>query len=91
MAQRISDTTHIECAMREGRAILTEDLDFTELLSTGAWGAATPTIIQLRLEPLRRAARSARVLASIAEIEPIEQGMIYCVEPARIRKWPVGA
>ena len=42
------DSAILECARRNGRVILTQDLDFGTLLAVG--GLATPSAIQFRAE-----------------------------------------
>jgi predicted nuclease of predicted toxin-antitoxin system len=81
-----SDESHLETARSEDRTILSEDADFSALVSASSGGAR---LIYFRLDGLGRNAKFQRMLDAIAEIGEVPAGTIYVVEPSRIRVRPV--
>lgn len=82
--QRISDGEIVAKAMKEGRVILTCDLDFGDIMaaSSKAW----PTVIIFRLENERPQNINRRLLQVLEEsFDALEKGAIVSVEETRHR------
>jgi predicted nuclease of predicted toxin-antitoxin system len=82
--ERLSDSAIIEKAAREGRVILTFDLDFGDLMA--ASGAALPSVIIFRLSDERPVSVSLKLLdvLKLKQVE-LERGAIIVVGDARCR------
>ena len=79
-----ADEEIIQCALREDRTILTQDLDFSALIALS--GAARPSVISLRLS----ASRIERVNDVLRSVLPLVErevmtGAVVTVEDGRIR------
>lgn len=78
------DADIIQRASAEGRVVVTLDADFHTLQALDA--ATSPSVIRIRIEPLRAQAVTQLLLAVIAECQrELEQGAAVTVEPNRIR------
>jgi predicted nuclease of predicted toxin-antitoxin system len=81
---RLADIGILEKASREGRAILTFDLDFGELLATSR--APFPSVIVFRLHNQTPASVNPRLMNILGECSSeIEKGAIVIVEESRYR------
>ncbi|HEV7518455.1 MAG TPA: DUF5615 family PIN-like protein [Thermoanaerobaculia bacterium] len=81
---RLSDSEILELGRREGRIILTFDLDFSDLLATGLH--VLPSVIIFRLRDQTPASVDPRLLVLIAELEnELTRGAIVMVEERRYR------
>jgi len=79
-----SDEAIVAAATREGRSILTQDLDFSAVVALS--GRTVPSVISLRLS----SSRVERVNAVLQEVLPdveqdLLQGAIMTVQDGRIR------
>jgi len=82
--QKATDEEVIKVARKEGRVILTMDLDFPHLMSLG--GLPLPSIILFRLEDERSEHINALLEKYLPEIEqPLVTGVIVIFEENRIR------
>ncbi len=82
--ERLPDPAIMEKARREGRIVLTFDLDFGDLLALGA--ETLPSVILLRLQNQTPLAVNPRVLQVLSEChEALEAGAIVTVEETRYR------
>jgi predicted nuclease of predicted toxin-antitoxin system len=80
----------LDFARREGRVVVTQDLDFSTLLVLG--GYESPSIITLRLGVSDPAAIAKMLLGSLPRIEQaLKDGCAVTIEDAaiRIRRLPV--
>jgi predicted nuclease of predicted toxin-antitoxin system len=83
-----SDEAIVDAAAKEGRAILTQDLDFSALIALA--GRSAPSVISLRLSSVRIEHINAvlqRVLPSVEK--DVHEGAIITVEDHRIRRRPL--
>ncbi len=81
---RLPDPAILEKARREGRVLLTSDLDFGELVA--ASGASLPSIITFRLRDMRPA-NVNRYLREILEhhADALSKGVVISVTEGHIR------
>ena len=88
---RIADEAVFAKARDEGSVLVTFDLDFSEIAALS--GAATPSVIPLRLVDTRPAHVAARIAAVLsASGESLASGAIIVVEDRRhrVRRLPIG-
>ncbi|MBW1716320.1 MAG: DUF5615 family PIN-like protein [Deltaproteobacteria bacterium] len=79
-----SDKKIVETAKKERRVIITQDLDFSEIISLT--GKKAPSLISLRLSSSRIEYVNKRLEEVLPKIEyDIEKGSIIVVEDSRIR------
>jgi predicted nuclease of predicted toxin-antitoxin system len=79
-----SDQTVLALARREGRAVLTQDLDFSVLVA--AAGESQPSVITLRLESPRVERVNEVLLSALPKLaDSVGQGAIVTVEDTRVR------
>lgn len=79
-----SDKTIVEKAEKEQRTIITQDLDFSEIISLS--GKKSPSLISLRLSSSRIEYVNKRLKEILPKIEhDVEKGSIIVVEDSRIR------
>jgi len=84
MPSNSSDKEIVETAKKEERVILTQDLDFSEIISFS--GEKIPSLISLRLSSSRIEFVNKRLEKVLPMIESdIEKGSIVVVEDNRIR------
>ena len=84
------DRSIVNTAVAENRVILTQDLDFTNLIALS--GAAQPSLISLRLSDSREANVNRALESVLPDLEErVAGGIIATVEDARfrIRRLPV--
>lgn len=87
---RLPDTAILEQARRQGRIVLTFDLDFGDLLAAGLYDH--PSVIIFRLRNQTPASVTPRLLEILSErSQELEQGAVVIVEEARyrIRRLPI--
>jgi predicted nuclease of predicted toxin-antitoxin system len=81
---RLPDDEILRLAQREGRVILTFDLDFGDLLAAGAF--SLPSVIIFRLQDQTPAAVTPKLLNLLSERErDLAEGAIVIVEERRYR------
>jgi predicted nuclease of predicted toxin-antitoxin system len=88
--ERLPDPEVLEKATREGRILLTTDLDFGEIVATAPSAKASVIIFRLRRGRQRHAIeRLSRCLAAIGPRE-VRPGTIVVIDDTRIRvrHWP---
>jgi len=79
-----SDKTIVETAKKERRVIITQDLDFSEIISLT--GKKAPSLISLRLSSSRIEYVNKRLEKVLPKIEyDTKKGSIIVVEDSRIR------
>ncbi|NVL89445.1 MAG: DUF5615 family PIN-like protein [Desulfobacterales bacterium] len=79
-----SDTMIVEAARKEHRAVLTQDLDFSEIISLS--GESAPSLISLRLSSSRIEFVNSRLQKVLPQISGyVEKGAIIVIEDDRIR------
>ena len=79
-----SDKTIVKAAKKKGRVIITQDLDFSEIISLSS--EKVPSLISLRLSSSRIEFVNKRLEKVLPMIESdIEKGSIVVVEDNRIR------
>ncbi len=79
-----SDRTIVETARKEGRTVLTQDLDFSEIISLSR--LSTPSLISLRLSSSRVEFVNSRLEKILPRISTdVAKGSIIVVEDERIR------
>lgn len=84
------DNRIVETAREHGRAVLTQDLDFSALVALG--GTDGPSVISLRLSSSRVEAVNRRLAAVLPALEDaVRRGAIVTVEDGRhrVRRLPV--
>lgn len=82
--QRLSDAEIVDKARREGRIILTFDLDFGELLALGL--SDSPSVIIFRLHDERPASVIPKLMDVLAQSsKELDQGAVVVVEDTRYR------
>lgn len=84
LAPTATDEEVVTSAAREGRCVLTQDLDFSAIVALS--GRATPSVISLRLS----SSRVERVNAVLREVLPgvekdLLEGAIVTVQDGRVR------
>jgi predicted nuclease of predicted toxin-antitoxin system len=80
-----SDEQIVSWAREQGRVILTQDLDFTNIIALS--GQTTPSLITLRLSSSRIEYVNERLSRILPEIEiPIDTGLLVTVDDESIRK-----
>jgi len=87
-----SDQEILELARREGRVVVTQDLDFSALLALG--GYHHPSLITLRLGVSDPEMMTRRLLEVLPRLEErLEEGCAVTIEEiaVRIRRLPVGS
>jgi predicted nuclease of predicted toxin-antitoxin system len=87
---RLPDTAILEQARREGRIVLTFDLDFGDLLAAGLYDR--PSVIIFRLRNQTPASVTPRLSEVLSErCQELEQGAVVIVEEARyrVRRLPI--
>lgn len=85
-----SDNTIVETAIKSERVILTQDLDFSEIIAFS--GNAYPSLISLRLSSSRIEYVNLILKSALSRIKKhVKEGSIISVEDKRIRirKLPV--
>jgi predicted nuclease of predicted toxin-antitoxin system len=81
---RLPDTSILEKARREGRVLLTSDLDFGDLLAHS--GAGLPSVVIFRLTDMRPESVNARLDVLLTHFgTDLERGAIASVTDRRIR------
>lgn len=81
---RLSDPDILEKARRDGRVLLTSDLDFGELLAHS--GAALPSVVIFRLANMRPESVNAHLAALLDRFTlELERGAIASIAEHRIR------
>lgn len=84
MPANASDKTIIETAINSNRVILTQDLDFSEIIALS--GNVQPSLISLRLSSSRIEYVNAVLEKTLPRIEgDVENGAIVSVEDNRVR------
>lgn len=83
VAKGATDEHVLERALKEGRVLITEDLDFGELVY--ARGQASAGVILLRFENRVRRAAPATVVEAVAKLGPRLQNAFAVFEPGRVR------
>jgi len=79
-----SDKTIVETAKKQRRVIITQDLDFSEIISLA--GKKSPSLVSLRLSSSRIEYVNKRLEEVLPKIEyDVEKGSIIVVEDSRIR------
>jgi predicted nuclease of predicted toxin-antitoxin system len=85
LATNSPDKVIVEKAIQESRVILTQDLDFSEIIALS--GKTVPSLISLRLSSSRIEYVNSRLERILPLIEQdVEQGIIVVVEDKRIRR-----
>jgi len=78
------DSEIADWARREGRVVLTHDLDYGTLLAVTR--ATGPSVIQMRVEDVRPATVGPALLAAIQTIErDFDSGFLATIDPRRHR------
>ncbi len=81
---RLPDHAILEKARREGRALLTHDLDFGELVA--ASGARLPSVVIFRLRSMRPERLNRYLQEIVAQHhEALERGVVLSVSEGRTR------
>lgn len=81
---RSSDSAIVACARADGRTILTQDLDFSQIIALS--GETRPSLILLRLSSSRVEFVNATLQRVLPLIAPdVEAGVIVTVADRRIR------
>jgi len=79
-----SDRMIVETARKEQRVVLTQDLDFSEIISLS--GESTPSLISLRLSTSRIEFVNSRLEKVLPQVSGhVAKGSIIVVEDGRIR------
>jgi len=89
---QLSDPAILEKARREGRVLITHDLDFGELVA--ASGAKLPSVVLFRLRNMRPKQVNGYIEKVLAQHQNVlEQGAIISVTEGqiRVRLLPLGA
>lgn len=87
-----SDVEILDLARREGRVVVTQDLDFAALLALG--GFDRPSVVTLRMSVASPEAITRRLLETLPRVrEALLQGCAVTIEDVamRIRGLPIGA
>ena len=86
--RRAADADLLALANQEGRALLTEDFDFGELIVRQRRSAIGVVIVHLpKSAPVERAERVARIFAAP---DVVLEGMLSIVTPRRVRQRRIG-
>ncbi len=88
---RLSDSDITEKARKEGRVIITFDLDFGDIMA--ASGGTAPSVIILRLDDQRPQQVNSRLMQVLKESsEPLVKGAVISVDENRhrVRMLPIG-
>lgn len=82
-----SDQVIVACALEQGRVILTQDLDFTDIIALS--GATAPSLISLRLSISRVERVNEALRRVLPEVEEeVRRGAIITVKDGSIkRRW----
>ena len=83
VAKGASDEDVLERALREGRVLITEDLDFGKLVY--ARGQASAGVILLRFDHRVRRTAPATVVEAVAKLGSRLQNAFVVFEPGRVR------
>lgn len=79
-----SDETILDLARREGRVVITQDLDFSALLALG--GYDRPSLVTLRLLDTDPSVVTQRLREVLRQVEPLlGQGSAVTVEDSTVR------
>jgi predicted nuclease of predicted toxin-antitoxin system len=79
-----SDSTLLELAREQGRAIITLDADFHALLALS--NAQSPSVVRIRIEGLRAKPLAQLILALLSEREAdLQKGALLTVQPRKVR------
>ena len=90
LPENASDQDILSFARREGRVVVTQDLDFSALLALG--GHKDPSLITLRLTVSDPETVARRLLEILPRFEPVlREGCVIVVEDTtvRARKLPI--
>ncbi len=80
----LPDAKILDRARESGRAIITFDLDFGDLLAAG--GEILPSVVMIRLADQRPSSATPKILAAILRFgTELEAGALVVVENARCR------
>lgn len=80
-----ADAAIVAAAIRDGRSILTQDLDFSAIVALS--GNIVPSVISLRLSSSRVERVNAVLEAVLPGLEPdLREGAIVTVEDGRVRR-----
>jgi len=85
-----SDQEILDLARQEGRAVITQDLDFSALLALG--GFIRPSLVTLRLSMSDPESITSRLIGVLPRLKkPLKEGCAVTVEDVtvRIRKLPI--
>jgi predicted nuclease of predicted toxin-antitoxin system len=88
-ASGTADPDVIALALAEGRIILTEDKEFSDLVVRK--GYAVVGLVLLELPRLSPSAQAMRVSAALIEVGLQLQGSVVVIEPGRMRSRPLPA
>lgn len=86
-----TDQEILALARRQGRAVVTQDLDFSALLALG--GYKQPSLITLRLTVSDPETVTRRLLDELPRFEEVlQEGRVVTIEDSavRVRKLPIG-
>lgn len=84
LASTADDETVVEAAVREGRCVLTQDLDFSAIVALS--GRTAPSVISLRLSSSRVERVNSVLQAVLPELESaVITGAIVTVQDSRVR------
>jgi predicted nuclease of predicted toxin-antitoxin system len=87
---RATDETIMDYAKAHGYVVFTHDLDFGAILA--ATGAATPSVIQVRMQDVAPASLGETMIALLHRCrEHLEAGALICLDPSteRVRLLPI--
>lgn len=76
-------------AVAEGRALVTFDLDFSDIRRHPPAGTPGIVVLRLRDQTLKPVRRTAGVLATLLTDEPL-RGRLWILDEHRLRIWPGG-
>jgi len=86
-----TDTEIMEFALEQGRAIVTHDSDFAQLLARSA--APAPSVIQLRMPTARHDELALTLMDALATLQgDLDRGCVASVSPrgVRVHQLPIG-
>jgi predicted nuclease of predicted toxin-antitoxin system len=83
----VTDDTLLEAAMTEARALVTFDLDFSDIRRYDPSGTPGVIVLRLRNQSLPPVRRVAAALATLLSSEPLA-GRLWIVTEDRLRIWP---
>lgn len=83
-AANAPDVEIMAYAREHGQVVLTNDLDFSEILATTHGGA--PSVVQIRSDSLNPTAIGKLVVFALQQLKPyLESGALVSVEPHRTK------